>query len=214
MSSDPRRNRQVRFDGNFSFDRPELIVLFAFSLINIFEYSIQSDWQLSRFVSTIDPRRFCSSVDRKKTFVSLVCWSLVCKALWNYCDNNYDNAAVQSLWFTDEQLKILFSLFEESLGKKGNSFVLIFVRLCFLLKTNLCWKRRTTSNSTRSINSSGTRNTFPSLLVCTNGWSKDLNICTRILRTDSELGLVRFICFLFCFLFCFFSAESFKSIFL
>ncbi|UJR24869.1 hypothetical protein I4U23_006238 [Adineta vaga] len=62
------------------------------SLINIFEYSIQSDWQLS---------------------------SLVCKALWNYCDNNYEKSDNQSLWFTNDQLKILFGLFEESLHENS-----------------------------------------------------------------------------------------------
>ena len=45
--------------------------------------------------------------------------SLVCKALWNYCDNQYEKTDVQPLWFTDDQLKILFSLFEESLSKAG-----------------------------------------------------------------------------------------------
>lgn len=37
--------------------------------------------------------------------------------MWNYCDNNYDNPDVKPLWFTNEQLKILFSLFEESLSE-------------------------------------------------------------------------------------------------
>jgi len=62
------------------------------SLINIFEYSIQSDWQLS---------------------------SLVCKALWNYCDNNYEKTDNQPLWFTEDQLKILFNLFDESLNESN-----------------------------------------------------------------------------------------------
>ncbi|CAF1247866.1 unnamed protein product [Rotaria sordida] len=62
------------------------------SLINIFEYSIQSDWQLS---------------------------SLVCKALWNYCDNNYEKADSQPLWFTAHQLKILLNLFDESLHESN-----------------------------------------------------------------------------------------------
>ncbi|CAF1501349.1 unnamed protein product [Adineta ricciae] len=62
------------------------------SLINIFEYSIQSDWQLA---------------------------SLVCKALWNYCDNNYEKKDNQWLWFSDEQLKILFNLFDESLHESS-----------------------------------------------------------------------------------------------
>ncbi|CAF4288583.1 unnamed protein product, partial [Adineta steineri] len=58
------------------------------SLITIYEYSIQTDWQLA---------------------------SLACKALWNYCDNNYEKTDNQSLWFTKEQLNILFTLFDESL---------------------------------------------------------------------------------------------------
>ncbi|CAF0760869.1 unnamed protein product [Rotaria sp. Silwood1] len=62
------------------------------SLINIFEYSIQSDWQLS---------------------------SLVCKALWNYCDNNYEKLNNQSLWFTEDQLKMLLNLFNESLHESN-----------------------------------------------------------------------------------------------
>ena len=37
--------------------------------------------------------------------------------MWNYCDNQYEKTDVQPLWFTDDQLKILFSLFEESLSK-------------------------------------------------------------------------------------------------
>ena len=60
-------------------------------------------------------------------------FSLVCKALWNYCDNNYEKGDNQPLWFTEDQLKLLFSLFDESLCKnifylfiwKENSFCLI-----------------------------------------------------------------------------------------
>ena len=65
-------------------------------------------------------------------FFSFVLSSLVCKALWNYCDNNYTNAEVKPLWFTDDQLKILFSLFEESLGKRDFvfEFILSFNILC------------------------------------------------------------------------------------
>ncbi|CAF3296967.1 unnamed protein product [Rotaria socialis] len=62
------------------------------NLINIFEYSVQSDWQLS---------------------------SLVCKALWNYCDNNYEKADNQPLWFTEDQLKVLLTLFDETLNESG-----------------------------------------------------------------------------------------------
>ena len=43
--------------------------------------------------------------------------SLVCKALWNYCDNNYEKDANQPLWFNEQQLRILFSLFDETLRK-------------------------------------------------------------------------------------------------
>ncbi len=44
-------------------------------------------------------------------------FSLVCKALWNYCDNNSEKADNQTLWFTADQLKILLNLFDESLRK-------------------------------------------------------------------------------------------------
>ncbi|CAF1336650.1 unnamed protein product [Adineta steineri] len=62
------------------------------SLIAIYEYSIQTDWQLA---------------------------SLACKAVWNYCDNNYEKTDNQSLWFTKEQLNILFTLFDESLHESN-----------------------------------------------------------------------------------------------
>lgn len=74
-------------------------------MINIFDYSIHSDWQLA---------------------------SLVCKALWNYCDNNYEQTTNESLWFNEEQLKILFSLFDETL-RKTKRFV-IFAKIFDLNK--------------------------------------------------------------------------------
>ncbi|CAF1127979.1 unnamed protein product, partial [Didymodactylos carnosus] len=53
------------------------------SLISIFECSVNQDWQLA---------------------------SLVCKALWNYCDNEN-----KVLWFNNDELVKLFTIFNETL---------------------------------------------------------------------------------------------------
>ena len=103
-------------------------------------------------------------------------FSLVCKALWNYCDNNYDNPDVKPLWFSDEQLKVVFSLFEESLSEEIRSQAERLDRSLRLLQVRRLSKRPMTTTWINWTKNCGKTNIFLWLRVSTNVWQKAWNI--------------------------------------